>query len=36
MLGNPPWDRIKLTEKEFFATRDPESPTRQTRLRASD
>ena len=22
MLGNPPWDRIKLSEKEFFATRD--------------
>src|SRR5262249_28161637 len=24
MLGNPPWERIKLQEKEFFATRDPE------------
>ena len=23
VLGNPPWDRIKLTEKEFFAVRDP-------------
>jgi hypothetical protein len=22
MLGNPPWERIKLEEKEFFATRD--------------
>ena len=22
MLGNPPWERIKLQEKEFFATRD--------------
>ena len=22
MLGNPPWERIKLSEKEFFATRD--------------
>ncbi|PWT84237.1 MAG: hypothetical protein C5B58_05035, partial [Acidobacteria bacterium] len=22
MLGNPPWERIKLVEKEFFATRD--------------
>jgi hypothetical protein len=24
VLGNPPWDRIKLQEKEFFASRDPE------------
>jgi hypothetical protein len=24
MLGNPPWERIKLQEKEFFATRDRE------------
>lgn len=24
LLGNPPWERIKLQEKEFFATRDPE------------
>ena len=23
VLGNPPWERIKLQEKEFFATRDP-------------
>lgn len=23
-LGNPPWERIKLQEKEFFASRDPE------------
>jgi hypothetical protein len=22
MLGNPPWDKIKLYEQEFFATRD--------------
>ena len=22
MLGNPPWERIKLQEKEFFASRD--------------
>ena len=22
MLGNPPWDRVKLQEKEFFAHRD--------------
>ena len=22
MLGNPPWERIKLQEKEFFATKD--------------
>ena len=24
VLGNPPWERIKLQEKEFFATRAPE------------
>lgn len=24
VLGNPPWDRIKLQEKEFFAARAPE------------
>ena len=24
ILGNPPWERVKLQEKEFFAGRDPE------------
>lgn len=24
VLGNPPWERIKLQEKEFFATKAPE------------
>ena len=24
VLGNPPWERIKLQEREFFATRAPE------------
>jgi len=24
VLGNPPWERIKLQEKEFFSTRAPE------------
>lgn len=24
VLGNPPWDRVKLEEKEFFLTRAPE------------
>ena len=24
VLGNPPWERVKLQEKEFFAIRDPE------------
>jgi hypothetical protein len=24
VLGNPPWERVKLSEKEFFATRRPE------------
>ncbi|MHC1770186.1 MAG: N-6 DNA methylase [Flexilinea sp.] len=23
ILGNPPWERIKLQEEEFFATKDP-------------
>ncbi|RSM93737.1 restriction endonuclease [Nonomuraea sp. WAC 01424] len=23
VLGNPPWERVKLQEKEFFADRDP-------------
>ena len=23
VLGNPPWERIKLQEEEFFATRSP-------------
>ena len=24
VVGNPPWERIKLQEQEFFASRDPE------------
>ncbi|MEZ5275378.1 MAG: N-6 DNA methylase [Opitutaceae bacterium] len=24
VLGNPPWERVKIQEKEFFATRSPE------------
>ncbi|GAA0365936.1 N-6 DNA methylase [Actinoallomurus spadix] len=27
VLGNPPWERIKLQEKEFFATRNEEIST---------
>ncbi|MEY9858509.1 methylase of polypeptide subunit release factors [Catenulispora sp. GAS73] len=27
VLGNPPWERIKLQEQEFFATRDVEVAT---------
>jgi hypothetical protein len=27
LLGNPPWERIKLQEQEFFATRDAEIAT---------
>lgn len=30
VLGNPPWDRIKLQEVEFFAERRPEVATAQT------
>ena len=31
MVGNPPWERVKMQEQEFFAQRDAESPTRQRR-----
>ena len=24
VLGNPPWERIKIQEQEFFASREPE------------
>lgn len=24
LLGNPPWERVKIQEQEFFASRDPE------------
>ncbi|WBB52372.1 DNA methyltransferase [Verrucosispora sp. WMMD573] len=27
VLGNPPWERVKLQEKEFFAARHPEIAT---------
>jgi hypothetical protein len=27
VLGNPPWERIKLQEQEFFSSRDPEIAT---------
>ena len=36
IIGNPPWDRIKLQEVEWFATRDPElarAPTAAARKR---
>lgn len=37
IVGNPPWERIKLVEKEFFMTRDPvianaSSASRRTQL----
>ena len=31
VLGNPPWERIKLQEKEWFATRNPEIATAKTK-----
>jgi len=31
LLGNPPWERIKLQEEEFFAQRDPEIATAPTK-----
>jgi hypothetical protein len=36
VLGNPPWERIKLQEEEFFASRDPEialAPNKPSRLK---
>ncbi len=36
ILGNPPWERVKLEEQEFFAARDPEvakAPTAVERTR---
>ncbi|MCY3924760.1 MAG: N-6 DNA methylase [bacterium] len=36
VLGNPPWDRVKLLEREFFAARDPvvaDAPTAAVRKR---
>lgn len=30
VLGNPPWEKIKLQEREFFASRDPEIANAQT------
>jgi hypothetical protein len=27
VIGNPPWERLKLQEQEFFAARDPEIAT---------
>lgn len=27
LLGNPPWERVKLQDQEFFAARDPEIAT---------
>lgn len=39
VLGNPPWERIKLQELEFFAARDPEiasAPNKAARQRLID
>jgi hypothetical protein len=30
VIGNPPWERIKLQEQEFFASREPEIATAPT------
>ncbi len=37
VLGNPPWERVKLQEQEFFAARSPEiagAPNAAARMRA--
>ena len=31
VVGNPPWEKIKLQEKEWFATRDPDIATAPTK-----
>lgn len=31
VLGNPPWERVKLQEQEFFAARSPEIATAKTK-----
>lgn len=39
VLGNPPWERIKLQEEEFFAARDPQiaaAPIKAARQRLID
>ena len=39
VLTNPPWERVKLQEKEFFATRDPniaDAPNKAARQRLID
>lgn len=39
ILGNPPWERIKLQEKEFFSARDPSiaaEPNKATRQKLID
>lgn len=36
VLGNPPWERIKLQEKEFFATKAPAIAAAQTASKRSD
>jgi len=39
VLGNPPWERIKLQEEEFFAVREPEiahAPNKAARQRLID
>jgi len=39
VLGNPPWERIKLQEEEFFAARDPQiaaAPNKAARQRLID
>ncbi len=30
VIGNPPWERVKLQEQEFFASRDPDIATAPT------
>ncbi|WP_344102852.1 Eco57I restriction-modification methylase domain-containing protein [Nocardiopsis rhodophaea] len=36
VLGNPPWERVKLQEKEFFASRNPEIASAQNKTRREE
>jgi len=36
LLGNPPWERIKLVQKEFFEARSPEIASAPTAARRSE
>jgi hypothetical protein len=36
VIGNPPWEKVKLSEKEFFASRDERIATAQNKARRQE